>query len=799
MLSPRWHKVLRDLSTNKTRTALVVVCLALGVFTISFLINAESMLRTEFDREFAAVNPRSASLIIPTGFDRDLVQQVRRMPQIEQAEGRRSSNVRLKVGDNQWVSLNISAIRDFRDIRIDKVQRYSGAWPPANGEILIERSSTRLGDMKNLSVGDRLTIQTADGEESTLKFTGLAYDFNRTPSLGTGIAYGYTTLDTFERLGEPAEMNELRLIVSQNKLDKEYIRRVANEVKEIAENSGRTADAILVPDPGQHPLGLVLDALAIVLGTLSILSLVGGALLVFNTIVALLAQQVRQIGMMKAVGASVSQLGGMYLGMVFVFGILALAIATPLATVSGVQAAKSLADLFNLDLNAVQIPSQAFAIQALIGFGVPFLAAIYPIWSGTRVTVREAISDYGLGKAENKQGIIERFTTRLRGSIFSRPVLLSLRNTFRRRARLILTIAPLALSGAILISVINVRTSLQSELEKIFIYRNYDYDISFDTSYRFSKIESTAKTVAGVTRVEGYHETTNAYRVGTDASQGKNISILGLSPTTSMFHLPVTEGRWLVPQDQAVAVINDAFLRDEPDIRVNDRVLFKIDGRKITFQVIGVVGEKMSPARIYVNDAYFVKMFGNIGRTNRVWAAADQSQQARDIKTVLESRFEQAGMRVASITPASTQRESIDFHFSIMIIPLGMAAFLLALVGGLGLMGTMSTNVIERQREIGVMRAIGASDGGVQKIFIVEGLFIGLISWLVSVGAALPLSHLLDDMVGNRFLYAPLADTFSPSGVLAWLAIVVVTVVFSCYLPARNASQTGVRELLAYE
>ncbi len=156
-------------------------------------------------------------------------------------------------------------------------------------------------------------------------------------------------------------------------------------------------------------------------------------------------------------------------------------------------------------------------------------------------------------------------------------------------------------------------------------------------------------------------------------------------------------------------------------------------------------------------------------------------------------------MRVASITPASTQRESIDFHFSIMIIPLGMAAFLLALVGGLGLMGTMSTNVIERQREIGVMRAIGASDGGVQKIFIVEGLFIGLISWLVSVGAALPLSHLLDDMVGNRFLYAPLADTFSPSAVLAWLAIVVVTVVGSCYLPARNASQTGVRELLAYE
>lgn len=799
MLNPRWRKVLRDLSTNKTRTALVVVCLALGVFTISFLIDAESMLRTEFDREFAAVNPRSASLIIPNGFDSDLVHQVRRLPEIEQAEGRRSIDVRLKVDANQWANLNISAIRDFRDIRIDLVQPYSGAWSPANGEILIERSSTRLGDMKNVRVGDRLTIQTADGKDSTLKFTGLAYDFNRTPSLGTGIVYGYTTLDTLERLGVPAEMNELRFIVSQNKLDKEYIRRVSNEVKDIVENSGRTVDAILVPDPGQHPLGLLLDALAIVLGTISILTLVGGALLVFNTIAALLAQQIRQIGMMKAVGASASQLAGMYLGMVFVFGVLALAIAAPLATVSGIQAAKSLADLFNLDLNAVQIPSQAFAIQALIGFGVPFVAAIYPIWSGTRVTVREAISDYGLGSAESKAGIIERPTSRLRGSIFSRPVLLSLRNTFRRKARLILTLAPLALSGAILISVINVRTSLQSELEKIFSYTNYDLDISFDTPYRFAKIESTVKTVPGIARVEGYYETADAYRVSADASQGKNISVLGLSPTTGMFHLPVTEGRWLVPQDQAVAIINDAFLRDEPDIRVNDRVLFKIDGRKITLLIAGVVREKMSPARIYVTDAYFVRMVGDIGRTNRTWVATDSAQQAQNIKTALEARFEQAGMRVALITSASAQRDFVDFHFSIMIIPLGMAALLLAIVGGLGLMGTMSTNVIERQREIGVMRAIGASDAGVQKIFIVEGLFIGLISWLISVGAAFPLSHLLDDMIGNRFLYAPLADTFPSSGVLAWLVIVVVTVLVSCYLPARNASQTGVRELLAYE
>ena len=85
------------------------------------------------------------------------------------------------------------------------------------------------------------------------------------------------------------------------------------------------------------------------------------------------------------------------------------------------------------------------------------------------------------------------------------------------------------------------------------------------------------------------------------------------------------------------------------------------------------------------------------------------------------------------------------------------------------------------------------------QIFMIEGLFIGLISWLIGVAAALPFTYLLDAMVGNRFLYAPLPYIFSIGGALIWLIIVLVTAALSCYFPAQNASQTSVRELLAYE
>lgn len=797
-INPRWRKVLRDLWINRTRTLLIVLSLAVGVFTVSFLINTENLLRMAFEHEYAAVNPSSATLVIPEGFDQDFVEAVRKMPEIQEAEGRRSVNVRLKVGTNQWINLNLSAVDDFGDIRIDKVQPYSGAWPPAKREILLERSSLRMAAMPDWSTADTLTLQMSNGEEATLKLAGVAYDFNRTPSAGTGIAYGFITLDTLKRLGEPTDLNELRIVVAQNKLDAEYIHRVADLVKEKVEKSGRSVGAISVPEPGQHPLGTVLDSLNIILGTLSALTLVGGALLVFNTIAALVAQQVRQIGMMKAVGARAGQITAMYLGMVLVFGLLALGITTPLAVWSGIQAAGFLANFFNLGLGTVRIPLQAFIVEALIGLGVPFLAALYPVWSGTRVTVREAISDYGIARTDNT-GLIDRFLKQLRGPFFRRPVLLSLRNTFRRRARLALTLLPLALSGAILLTVVNVRASLMSELDDIFSYKNYDVNISFERSYRFSEIENAARKIFGVIRVEGYRETRDAYRVRADGTRSNNISVLSLSSETRTVQLPLTEGRWLVAEDEAAVVVNDAFLRDETDIQLNDLVSFKIDGRNVTAQVVGIVSEKMAPAGIYVNDSYFAKFLGGVGRTNNLWVQTTPGGLPENIKENLEAEFEQAGLSVVSLKTANEERSFVEFHFNIMVIPLGLAALMLALVGGLGLTGTMSTNVMERSREVGVMRAIGASDGSVQRIFMVEGLFIGLISWLFSAAAALPFTYMLNETVGNTFLYASLTYIFSISGALIWLMIVLITAALSCYVPAQNASQTSVRELLAYE
>jgi putative ABC transport system permease protein len=165
----------------------------------------------------------------------------------------------------------------------------------------------------------------------------------------------------------------------------------------------------------------------------------------------------------------------------------------------------------------------------------------------------------------------------------------------------------------------------------------------------------------------------------------------------------------------------------------------------------------------------------------------------------LEEHFEHVGMDVGATAKVEEEMAEVEALFEVIVVLLLIMAFLLAVIGGLGLMGTMSINVLERTREIGVMRAIGASNKSVRRIFIVEGIIIGVISWLVGAVVAMPISKVLSDLIGAQFLSAPLNYTFSVAGVIIWLVLVIVLATVASFLPAWNASRITVREVLAYE
>ncbi|HRX05072.1 MAG TPA: FtsX-like permease family protein, partial [Anaerolineae bacterium] len=243
------------------------------------------------------------------------------------------------------------------------------------------------------------------------------------------------------------------------------------------------------------------------------------------------------------------------------------------------------------------------------------------------------------------------------------------------------------------------------------------------------------------------------------------------------------------------------FMDAEKDVRLGDTITLKINDKESDWVVVGVMEGVLDQATAYANYDYFSRLMGRTGRANGLRVLTNSEDPAVHVRVAaaLEQKFKDAGYTVTQLSTRAENLEGTEYQFGILVNLLMVMTLLMALVVGLGLMGTMSINVIERTREIGVMRAIGAATRSIMQIITVEGILIGLISWIQATILAYPLSRLLSDQVGLAFTDAPLSFAFSVQGIVIWLAIVTIVAALASYLPARNASRLTVREVLAYE
>ena len=843
MLSPRWHKVIRDIWGNKLRTVLVVLSIAVGVFAVGLIAGTRETTVAALDASWNSTNP--ASVILYTSyFDEELLYTVRHMPGVGAADAHRATYVRFQGLDQsgasgaasgvnasasiapdetKWRNLILYTYPDFGSIRVGKVWPESGTWPPGERELLIERAS--LGWM-GAQVGDSVLLKATNGRQRVLRIAGTVHDPGQMQASWARMAIGYVDRETLDWFGLPRDFDELHVIAAAANPTRDELNQLAEEIRSKVEKSDRIVGYTYIPTPGKHPAGETVEPVLLVLTILGYLALVLSGLLVVNTMQALLTQQVRQMGIMKAIGARNNQIMGIYFGMVLVFGVLSLVIAVPLGALGSQALTQFMANLLNFDTGGLAVSPGVLAMEVAIGLAVPLLAALYPIISATRITPAEAMSDLGLtAPARAAPRRRSRFALRLPsrshgegegdaspgaprrrgavaglGRILSRPVLLSLRNTFRRRGRLALTLAALLLGSAIFIGVFSVRDSLMATLDGMFQYVDYDIIVGFQKEHRLGQLEQEALRVPGVTAAEGWRLDTGR-RMRGDDTEGESLQIRGVPAGSALIRPTVTAGRWLLPDDENAIVVNTMFLKDEPDVEVGSILKLKINGRETEWQVVGIAAGTPPVALLHVNYPYLARLMGAIDRAGILIAATeprDPATQAAAAKA-LEEHFRSMGMDVATRQTSTEERAQIQAQLDILIYFLLIMAVILAVIGAIGLAGTMSLNVLERTREIGVMRAVGASDGSVFRIVVIEGLLIGLISWFFGAILAYPLGRVLSDAIGAITFRVNLDYVYSVGGLLLWLAIASVLAVFASLLPARNATRVSVRDVLAYE
>ena len=801
-LAPRWRKVLRDLWSNRTRTILVLLSIAVGVAALGMVMGSQLIVSRNLPAAYAAVNPASGTLFTLASFSDQLVENVRALPEVEAAEGRRSVNVRFLTKDGEWRNLELTAVPDYERMTLNKIKPEQGVYPPPTRAMLIERASLSpaLG-MGDVAVGDLVRIESPSGRVRDLRVAGTVHDMSRLPAFMNGAGYGYINYDTLRWLGEPDEFNQLVFVVRENKLDLAHVTAVGKQVERRLESAGVPVLFTLIFPPGEHPAQNFLDAFSTILGAIGLLALGLSGFLIVNTLSAILHQHVHQIGIMKAIGARARQITGMYYVMVLCFGLLALALAAPAGALGAVGLASIFAGLLNFDVGGFRLDPQVFLVQALTAISVPLLAATLPIVRGVRITVREAISDYGLGKGRFGRSMIDRLIVALKHVLpMGRPMQISLRNTFRRKSRLTLTLITLSLASTIFIAIFSIRDSLRLTLEDALTYFDYDVQIIFDQTYRTDRIVRALRNAYGVDTIETWgFGTTRIVRA--NGTESDNIIVYAPHPDTTMVNPILVRGRWLVENDANAVVINTDVLRNDPDLDVGKVMTTKINNRDVEWVVVGVVRGVLTGPNMFVNFDYYGRVTNTVDRAQvSLVRLVNRSPENQNLMgTAIEDLYRQAGFRVSQMSTIGQLRTTISTIFDVIIVFLLAMALLLGVVGGLGLMGTMSINVLERTREIGVMRAVGASNAAILRIVLVEGLIIGLLSWLIGGLVAMPIGQILTDTVGQIMLQASPSYIFSTGGALLWLMIVLLLAFFASLMPARHASRLTVREVLSYE
>lgn len=795
LIRPRWKKVFSDLWDNKVRSLLVVFSIAVGVFSVGMISGAYVVIAHDMDASYASVDPANIRLWAGD-FTDEIVKSISHISGVLEVEGRRTINVRIKAGPEKWISLDLLAIEDFQVTRINRLITLSGNPVPADRQLLLEQKVLKQLD---IHPGDRVEVQMPDSTVKSMQVAGIVLD--QTTSAGDFLAppLGYVNLDTVEWLGQPSTYNQLLVRVADLPNDLVHIRTVANNVSDKLEKAGNIVYRTRLSKTNEHPMAATVQAILGILGALGVLIVFLSSSLIANTLNALLSQHLQYIGVMKLIGARRLSIFGMYTVLILSFGLIALLIAVPAGGQGAYFLSNLIADQMNFQLQGYRIVPLAIILQVAISLIVPLAAGFLPVNNGSRIKVQRAINSSTVVNVPTRSRLADRLGHKMHW--LPRPVSLSLRNTFRRKGRLVLTLFTLSMGVAIFIAVFNVQATLEQYVGNIGKYFLADVSLSFDRPYRNREVIETAHQVAGVKWVEGW-AFLSAEALYSNDSVAETIQILAPPANSALVDPLLVDGRWLLPSDQKSLAVSEALLSTFPNLKPGDTLRLKIAGHKETWLVVGIfkfVGrdsviayttyEYLSQRMNIANQAYSFRILGEEHGMNA----------QRQMSLALDQHFRSLGYRVNDVKPGLDTLQTASEGLGILITFLLIMALLTAVVGSIGLTGTMGINVLERKREIGVMRAIGATDIRVFLSVITEGLLIGLLSWFIAALASFPISILLARIISQAIFNSPIDLAFTLNGFGIWMAVVVFLATVASLLPARNATRLTIREVLAYE
>jgi putative ABC transport system permease protein len=715
------------------------------------------------------------------------MEALRAIPGVSALDTRTGYTTRMRVGDRR-IPVILVGVQSFEDQHVNAVQLNSGAWPgPA--EALSDTQNARSG---RFGGGAGSIIQVEDNHGGLHPIT----------VSGRGATLQYTQVATDERsvlYASQSTVNEIAKVTGVNTLD--FRVADATQAHAVFEDISRwfgehRPDAVFtdLPDvrkagtwPGQD-VSENFTTLFYVGGVLALLSAIA---LVSNTMTTLVAEQRREIAIMKAIGARRRQIAASFLRTVWILAgagtLLGIGLGIPFSNLIAGFAGRQ---FLGIDPDwGYSLP--VVLLSLVVGVVGATLASIPALLRAARMPVREGLA---AGLAATPGSWLDRL---LRRTPLPRTAQVGLRNISRRKTRTAGTVTQVGLAAGVALGFLALGVTVGDITARTWDVMHWDVVLFQRSNVAFD--DNALKLVRDLDGVRSAHPVLfNSVEV-----DGDSYEAWGLPTDVELYDPDIQSGRWLEPADADqhahVAVVGRA-LAATAGLKAGDTVVLTTASGPVAFQVVGIDGRLINNAtNHFISLSVFQEVLGRTD-TNAFWlvSSSDDEPAIDRLAATAEDTLAAAGY------PAQNQiryveREANLASNRILVGVLAVMGLPVVAIGLIGLVNMMTMNILERTREIGILRCIGARSRDITRIFRTEAMAVALLGWLLALPLGWLIGWILVWVVGELFkfgsvpysypvLYPPLALVATIG--LAWLVVIA---------PLRRASHLRPGEALRYE
>ncbi|HUP27054.1 MAG TPA: FtsX-like permease family protein [Chloroflexia bacterium] len=777
------RKAYRDLTRRRLRSFLTIIGIIIGVAGIVAITSTSKNMTAA---QAAAYNNNSQQdMRWWLGIAPDAVRQaVEQVPNVDAADLRATYSTKW-YANGAWRDILFNGIRDFSDMKVNRIDLVEGNWPN-RGEVLLEASVREIAPVQ---IGDEVAYRAGPGNESRfLRVAGFAKSPSYPSATVLGTSVGYTLNTEVHKMygheGDNQILVRLRDFSSTVRAD------TRSNIERVFAKRNLAYGSYWERNPDDYVGKRQLDALVALMTVFSIVGLVISSFLVANTLAAVISEQMGEIGAMKAIGAGAGKVIWIYVVAGMMYGVVGTVLGLLVGVFGGYALLLYLGSLFNLTIRGLTLDPMDMLQGVAVGVGVTTLAAWLPAWRGTSISVRKALESYGISTTFG-QGWLDRAVQRM--SKLPRVPAMAVRNLARRKGRNAITIGAIGLATAAFLAAQGTSDSVHLSIENAYDVYGADAWVWFNNPVG-QGFAATLRSVPEVEEVEAW--------ASSRASIGDTfVTMWGLPVHTGLYRAPITRGRWFTEEEPQGAVLSSSFAASR-NLGLGDSLELSVGGEDGRFTVVGMVNDNAqglqssSKGKVFVPIDTAARLMHRSGAADFFAVRFDRSDgpHVEEVLGRIERKYHDLS---PGMLAAYADKESSLEASKILGVLLYAMTVIVGTIGGIGIANTLTLNVLERRREIGIMRSLGGRNSHLVSVFITEALVMGVFGFLLGLALGYPLARLLVWLMSTVLF--PLDFVFP-------LEMVATAMLFTLFLttvasigPALGAARLKVSQALRYE